>query len=154
MNMVAGLLAPKDILLDVAVDGKSRLLEQIGQHMEWVHGIAQRTVERSLAHREQIGSTALGRGIAIPHARVPDLDRIQLAYLRLAPPIAFDAPDGMPVSDVLVILVPKLASEEHLRILAEASEMFSDPRFRDRLHQCRQPAEVQQLFAAWPRAPR
>jgi len=153
MNKVAGPLRSRDILLDVVVAGKSGLLKQIGQHMEWVHGIAQMSVERTLAHREQISSTGLGRGIAIPHARVEDLDRIRVAYLRLKPPIAFDAPDGKPVSDALVMLVPKLATEEHLRILAETSQMFSDPRFRGRLHGCQHPAQVRQLFEAWPRAP-
>jgi PTS system nitrogen regulatory IIA component len=150
VKTIAELLFPKDILLDVAVPGKIELFERIGEHLEWVHAIPQRSVVQALAYREQIGSTALGQGIAIPHARMKELDRIQLAYLRLAPAIAFDAPDGKPVADVLVILVPKQASEEHLRILADTSQMFSDPRFRERLHRCHDPMEVKQLFDVWP----
>ena len=151
MKTVAQLLMPKDILLDVSVSGKDDLLQKIGRHMEWVHGLAQATVVGARAHREQIGSTALGHGIAIPHARIPSLDRIQLAYLRLAPPIPFDAPDGLPVSDVLVILVPKMATEEHLRVLSESSEMFSHPRFREQLHRCLHAMEVKTLFEIWPK---
>ncbi len=150
MKTIAELLFPKDILLDVAVVGKIELFERIGEHLEWVHGIPQRAVVQALAYREQIGSTALGQGIAIPHARMKELDRIQLAYLRLSPAIAFDAPDGKPVADVLVILVPKQATEEHLRILSDTSQMFSDPRFRERLHRCKDPLEVKQLFDVWP----
>jgi len=152
MKSVAELLAPRDILLDITVADKAGLLEKIAEHMEWVHGLPREAVLRSLLHREQIGSTALGQGIAIPHARIPELNRIQLAYLRLKPPIAFDAPDGKPVSDVLVILVPRQASEEHLRILADTSQVFSDARFREQLHRCVQPDEVKQLFDARPRS--
>jgi PTS system nitrogen regulatory IIA component len=151
MKTVAQLLMPKDILLDVGVADKTDLLGKIGRHMEWVHGLPQAVVVLNLTHREQIGSTALGHGIAIPHARMKELDRIQLAYLRLAPPIAFDAPDGQPVSDVLVILVPKMATEDHLRVLAETSEMFSNARFREQLHRCKHAMEVKQLFEIWPR---
>ncbi len=152
MNVIADLLTPKDILLDVDVAGKDLLFGKIGEHMQWVHGIPQKSVEQSLAHREQIGTTALGRGIAIPHARIKELERIRLAYLRLREPIAFDAPDSRPVTDVLVILVPKLANEEHLQILAQSSQMFSSARFRDQLHRCRHPMEVKQLFDSWPQS--
>jgi PTS system nitrogen regulatory IIA component len=152
MKTVAQLLMPKDILLDVVVADRSELLEKVGRHMEWVHGLPQASVVACLAHREQIGSTALGHGIAVPHARLKELERIQLAYLRLNPGILFDAPDGQPVTDVLVILVPKMATEEHLRILAETSEMFGNARFREQLHLCRHPMEVKQLFEIWPKA--
>lgn len=150
MKTIAELLQTKDILLDVEAPGKLELFERIGEHMEWVHGMAHKGVVQALAHREQIGSTALGAGIAVPHARVKDLDWIQLAYVRLAHPIDFGAPDGKPVSDVLVILVPKQATEEHLRILADTSEMFSDGRFRARLRRCKDRDEVKQLFDIWP----
>ena len=92
------------------------------------------------------GSTGLGEGIAIPHARVENLSRIQLAYLRLKTPIPYGAPDGKPVSDVLVLLVPKQATEEHLWILAETAQMFADHRFVERLRACRHPIEVKSLF--------
>jgi PTS system nitrogen regulatory IIA component len=151
MKSIADLLTPQDIALDVVVSGKSELLDEIGQHMESVHGIPEGSVIRSLAHREQIGSTALGQGIAIPHARIKELDRIQLMYLRLRLPVPFNAPDGKPVADVLVILVPKLATQEHLQILAETSQMFSDHVFRERLHRCTNPVQVKQLFDCWPK---
>ena len=151
MKTLAQLLMPKDILLDVKVEGRPELFEKIGRHMEWVHGLPQLAVVASLAHREQIGSTAMGHGIAVPHARLKELERIQLAYLRLEPGIAFDAPDGAPVTDVLVILVPKMATEEHLQVLAQSSEMFANGRFREQLHRCRHPMEVKQLFDIWPR---
>lgn len=117
--------------------------------MESEHAMPQAWVAASLAHRERIGSTGLGEGVAIPHARVKDLEKIQIAYAHLKSAIPFDAPDGKPVSDVLVLLMPKQATEEHLSILAEATQLFSDRQFRERLHQCQHALEVRQLFHDW-----
>jgi PTS system nitrogen regulatory IIA component len=147
---LAELLLPEDIVLELDVSSKSQLIDEIGRHMQRVHAMARESVVLSLTHREQIGSTGLGQGVAIPHARVKDLDRIQVAYLRLKSPIAFDSPDGNPVSHILVLLVPKQAAEEHLTILAEAAQMLSDRRFREQLHLCRHAPGVKQLFETWP----
>lgn len=149
LNTIAELIWPENIRLDLDVSSKSRLFEEVGQLMEREHALPQAWVAASLAHREKIGSTGLGEGVAIPHARVKDLERIQVAYVRLKNPIPFDAPDGKPVSDVLVLLVPKQATEEHLSILAEATQMFSDPSFRECLHQCAHAMEVKHLFESW-----
>ena len=137
----------------MVIAGKSELIEEIGQHMESVHGMPHDSVALSLSHRERIGSTGLGQGVAIPHARVKGLDRMQPVYIRLKYPIPFDAPDRKFVSDILVLLVPKQAAEEHLKILAEASQMFSDSHFREQLHLCKHPLEVKRLFEAWPESP-
>jgi PTS system nitrogen regulatory IIA component len=145
-SSLAELLDVEDILLNVAVSGKQQLFEAVGQHMQAVHAMPAEWVQSSLSRREQIGSTALGRGVAIPHARVNGLERILLAYLRLEPAIPFDAPDGNRVTDVLVILVPKRATEEHLEILADAAQAFSDERFREALHLCVDSVAVQRLL--------
>ena len=103
-------------------------------------------LEAGLSRREQLGSTGLGEGVAIPHARVEGIAQIHIAYLRLKTPIRFDAPDGKPVSDIIVILVPKHATEEHLQILAETTQIFSDSKFRDRLHSCQHAMEVKSMI--------
>jgi len=149
LSTVAKLLSSKDIRLDMDVSSRDRLLQEIARHMECEHGMPQDWVFQSLSRREKIGSTALGEGVAIPHARIKDLQRIQLAYIRLRQPIPFDAPDDKPVSDILVILVPKEATEEHLRILSEVTQMFSDPQFRQQLRQCGEVEETKQLFDDW-----
>lgn len=149
LNTIADLLRQEDILLNLDVSSKGQLLEEVGRHMERQHGLAQEWVALSLSRREKIGSTGLGQGFAIPHARVKDLDRIQLAYVRLKLPIPFGAPDGKPVTDVLVLLVPKQSAEEHLIILADATRMFSTPDFREQLRVCASPGEVKRLFGAW-----
>lgn len=150
MNTISDLLRTEDIIFGLQVATKSQLFEEIGRHMEAKHGMPQAWVVLSLSRREEVGSTGLGDGVAVPHARIKDLDRIQLAYVHLASPIPFAAPDGKPVSDILVLLVPKQATEEHLRILAEATQMFSDTGFRQRLGWCSQAAEAKKQFDAWP----
>lgn len=149
MSTIADLIWPEDILLDVDVLTKSELFERIGRHMEREHAMSAESVILGLSRREDAGSTGLGEGVAIPHSRVKNLDRVQLAYVRLTSPIPFGAPDDMPVSDVLVILVPKQASEEHLVILAETAQLFSDSHFRHRMRSCGCPQEVKRLLEAW-----
>jgi PTS system nitrogen regulatory IIA component len=153
LNTIAHYLRPEDILLDTDVSSKPELLDTIGRHMEQAHSLPRESVSPSLARREQLGSTGLGQGVAIPHARVKDLNRILVAYLRMKSPIPYDAPDGEPVSEILVLMVPKQATEEHLRILADASRMFANRQFRRRLRQCSDPQAVKQLFDAWSGSP-
>jgi PTS system nitrogen regulatory IIA component len=118
--------------------------------MAQVHGLRKTWVTASLTRREMAGSTALGHGFAIPHARVAGLDRSIGAYLRLKSPIPFGAPDRQPVADVLVLLVPAPAVDEHLGILADATRLFGDADFRLRLHRQDDPLQIRRLFVEWP----
>lgn len=149
MSLIATLLTPADILLDADFSGKRQLFEQIGLLMEQRHGLAHDFITRGLLRREKAGSTGLGEGVAIPHARYAGLARTQALYLRPKRPMPFNAPDGLPVTDILVLLVPEPASSVHLEILAEAARMFSDGQFRERLRAATDPAEVSRLFGAW-----
>lgn len=149
---LASYLRREDILLDVDIANKADLLDVIGRHMEQAHSLPRESVVLGLSRRERLGSTGLGQGVAIPHTRIPNLNRILVAYLRPLSPIPFDAPDGEPVVDFLVLLVPKEATDEHLRILAEAAQRFADPRFRARLRQCGDASAVKRLFDAWPQS--
>lgn len=149
LNTFADLLSPEDIHLDLEAANKSQLLDEIGQRMERQHGLPRDRVVQSLARREQLGSTGVGEGVAIPHARVRELDHIQAAYLRLKTPLAYGAVDGWPVRHVVVLLVPKQAAEEHLQVLAEATRMFSDERFRKELEACDAASAAKDLIGLW-----
>lgn len=149
MSTIAELLLPEDICLDMDVADKRQLLDEIGQRMQRLHDLPQDWVIQSLSRREQVGSTGVGEGVAIPHARVQGLERIQVSYIRLRHPIPYGAPDKKPVTHVLVLLVPKPAAEEHLVILAEAARMFADARFRSNLCTCAEPQAVRALFSDW-----
>jgi PTS system nitrogen regulatory IIA component len=103
----------------------------------------------AFARREQVGSTGLGYGIAIPHARITGISEPIVLIVRTKSAIEFHAPDRKPVSVLFVILVPEHAHDEHLKILATVSEMFSNKTFRDRLEATIEPGAIQRLFSEW-----
>jgi nitrogen PTS system EIIA component len=146
MNAVAQYLLPQDVCLDLEVANKRQLFHAIGQHMHREHSLSPDDVVLNLSRREQAGSTGLGEGVAIPHARVIGLDRIYALYAHLKSPIPYDSPDGRPVSYVLVLLVPRPATEEHLAILADAVHALSDRRFRKRLRATNDPRDIVEVF--------
>jgi len=147
MNLIAKLLPEAHVLLDLEAGSKKRAFEQAGIVFENTLGIARSTVFESLFARERLGSTGLGQGIAIPHGRIKGLKQASGALLRLQSPIPFDAPDGRPVNLLFVLLVPEQATEEHLQILSEIAERFSDPAFRDSLVFAPDAVTVCALFA-------
>ena len=90
-------------------------------------------VAASLRKRERMGSTAIGDGVAIPHGRSPGFDQARAAFLRLRPPVDFEAADGTPIDLVFAMAVPEGMQQEYLQWLSELAERFSDPSFRDAL---------------------
>ncbi len=149
MSQIADLLPAANVLLGLDASSKARLFDAIATLFETNHGLARHTVVDSLAAREKLGSTGLGQGIAIPHGRIKGLKEAQGAFARLASPIAFDAPDGKPVSQVFVLLVPEHATEQHLQLLSELAQMFSDRGFRDQLAAADTPETLHRLFRDW-----
>ena len=133
MSQIAQLLSIKNIVLDLDVTSKKRVFEHAGLLFENHQGIARSTVFDSLFAREKLGSTGLGLGIAIPHGRIKGLKEATGALLRLRTPVPFDSPDGKPVSLLFVLLVPEHANEQHLQILSELAERFSDRNCREAL---------------------
>src|SRR5205823_13081022 len=95
--------------------------------------IARSIVFDSLFAREKLGSTGLGQGIAIPHGRIKGLDHALAAFVRPREPIPFDAPDGKPVGQVFVLLVPEHAPAEHLQLLSQLAGMVTARTFPDEL---------------------
>jgi nitrogen PTS system EIIA component len=148
-NAIAEILTPADILLDLDASTKGRALEEIARFIGKRHGLADGEVHASLVEREKIGSTAIGCGVAIPHARVKNLFRPIAVFVRMKIPIPFDAPDGKPVDDLFVLLVPKHATETHLSLLAQVAEMFCDVSFREELRASAQIDMIHGAFANW-----
>jgi nitrogen PTS system EIIA component len=149
MSLVAKLLAPSHVLVDLPASSKKRLFEQAGLLFENNDGIARSLVFDSLFARERLGSTGLGQGVAIPHGRIKGLKEALGAFIRLAQPIAFDSPDGAPVTLVFVLLVPEKATEKHLQILSELAQMFSDRALREAMAAAPDAAALHQLVTAW-----
>ena len=149
MNHLSRLLPASNVLLDFAASSKKRAFEQAGLIFENHQGIARSLVFDSLFARERLGSTGLGQGIAIPHGRIKGLKDAAGAFLRLATPVQFDAPDGRPVNLLFVLLVPEQANETHLQLLSELAQMFSDRAFREALLSAPDAAHIHEMFVNW-----
>jgi PTS system nitrogen regulatory IIA component len=149
MSLVAKLLSPENVVVDLQVSSKKRLFEQVGLLFENQHALARSLVFDSLFARERLGSTGLGQGVAIPHGRIKGLKEALGALIRLAQPVPFDAPDGNAVTLVFVLLVPEKATEKHLQILSELAQMFSDKALREAMSRAADAAALHELISTW-----
>lgn len=148
MNPLSNILSATRVLVDLEVGSKKRVFEQAGALFEGHLGLARSVIFDSLFAREKLGSTGLGQGVAIPHGRIKGLKQAAGAFLRLATPVAFDSPDGRPVDLLFILLVPEQATEEHLQILSELAQRFSDRTFREALQAAPDPEAIITLFQA------
>jgi nitrogen PTS system EIIA component len=153
VNPVGEVLGVDDVHLDLDASTKADLLEQIAGLLAGRHGLSKAEVLESLTAREQLGSTGLGHGVAIPHARMYQCDTATGVFVRTTAAVPFDAPDGKPVSVFLALVVPKQATQRHLQLLATAAAMFSDKSFRDVLKASADPSAVRTLLVEWQEAP-
>lgn len=125
--LISDLLSPERIRCDVHSSSKKRLLEIISRELARnSDDLNQREVFESLCARERLGSTGLGKGVAIPHGRVKGSHDVQASFIRLKKPLPFDAIDGEPVDLLFAIAVPENCNEDHLKLLAQVAELFSD----------------------------
>jgi PTS system nitrogen regulatory IIA component len=146
-KQVARWLQPEGIHLDVPLHDATHALEFIAAAIAERHDLDAAPLFRALCRREQAGSTALGAGFAIPHARIPGIDRPLTLLLRAKRPVDFKAADHEPVWLMLAILVPEHGDkQDHLRLLALVAELFSEPRFRARMDTGRDAARLADDF--------
>jgi len=149
MNRIVDLLPQRNVAVGVDAASKRDLFGAIADLFSASGDLARSAVVDALSAREKLGSTGLGQGIAIPHGRIKGLKEARGAFLRLAQPVPFDAPDGNPVNLVFVLLVPEKATEKHLQILSELAQMFSDKALRELLTRAPDAEALYQLIAAW-----
>jgi PTS system nitrogen regulatory IIA component len=149
MSLISQLIPPSNVIVDLDVASKKRVFEQAGLLFENTLQIARSQVFDSLFAREKLGSTGLGQGVAIPHGRIKGLRDAVAVLIRMKEAIPFDAPDGQPVNLACILLVPEKATDQHLQILSELAQMFSDKKFREQLLQSKDAAEIHNLIANW-----
>ncbi|HRQ59613.1 MAG TPA: PTS IIA-like nitrogen regulatory protein PtsN [Azoarcus taiwanensis] len=149
MSLIADLLPAANVVVDLEASSKKRVFEQAGLLFENNQGISRSEVFDSLFARERLGSTGLGQGIAIPHGRIKGLQEAAGAFFRLATPVQFDAPDGRPVDMLFVLLVPEQANEQHLQLLSELAQRFSDADFRERITKAADAEAIHTAFVSW-----
>lgn len=121
-------LQPSAVLVDLKAEDKKHLLAELAEAAGRRSGLRVRDIYAALIQRERLGSTGLGRGIAIPHGRMADLQSICAVFARLERPIPYDSPDGEPVDLVFLLLAPENAGADHLKALARISRMMRNPK--------------------------
>lgn len=130
---LAQILDRDAVMPSVKVTSQKQLFQDLAARAAEVYGLDAREIIDGLIEREKLGSTAMGRGVAIPHARASRLDRIVAVFARLDRPIEFDAVDGQPVDLVLMLLAPEESGADRLRALARCSRLLRSIESCDKL---------------------
>jgi PTS system nitrogen regulatory IIA component len=152
MNRLSAILPAPQVLVQVDATSKKRAFEEAGLLFETQHGLNRALITDSLFARERLGSTGLGHGVAIPHGRIKGLKQPLAAVFQLANPIGFDAPDELPVTLMIFLLVPEAATQKHLEILSEIAELLSDSALREQMKSSTDAAALHGLIAQWQSA--
>lgn len=148
------LLTPDNVASGVNAGSKKRALEIASKELSREQDEAgSRQILEELCAREKLGSTGLGHGVAIPHARLEGLDHPAGVMIRLAEPVDFDATDREPVDLIFALVVPEAATEEHLQLLGQAAELFGDEHRREGMRQADSGKAMYELIAQWHTEP-
>ena len=144
---IGAILDRGGIFTDHQTTSKKRLLEQIANlFAEQLPDTDAGQIFSTLIERENLGSTGIGNGIALPHGRISGLDNVVGIFLRLQDPLEFDAVDNLPVNLIFAILVPENATEEHLQLLASLAGVFRDEETRLKLLEISDSAQIRSIF--------
>jgi PTS system nitrogen regulatory IIA component len=123
---ISDFLSPTQVMIDVKASDKSRLLEQLSTEAAAEAGLAADEVVREIAKREELGSTGVGNGVALPHARLPSLKTPFALFARLRHGIDFDSIDGEPVDIVVLLLIPEAGDSAKGNALACVARALRD----------------------------
>ncbi|CAM3768507.1 PTS sugar transporter subunit IIA [Polynucleobacter antarcticus] len=149
MTALTDLFAIDRIALASSSKNRSEVFEAAGDLFSKQVGLEAEAIVGFLNARENLGSTALGAGVAIPHGRVKGLKHPIAAFITLGQAIEFAAPDGAAVSILIFLLVPEKATQQHLEILSSIAQLLSDPDARQSLASEDNPEKVCQLLQSW-----
>ena len=142
------LITPAAVVARLRVANKKQLLQEISRRAAALVELHERQIFDSLLERERLGSTGVGNGIAIPHAKLPGLTHLQGLFVRLDPPVDFDAVDEQPVDLVFLLLAPAAAGADHLKALARVSRLLRDRQICEKLRGAEHPDALYALLTA------
>jgi nitrogen PTS system EIIA component len=120
------LVAPNAIVPALKVNGKKQAIQELAAKAAKLSGQNERVIFDTLMQREKLGSTGVGNGIAIPHGKLPKLEKLFGLFARLDRPIDFEALDGQPVDLIFLLLAPEAAGADHLKALARVARLLRD----------------------------
>ena len=144
------LVAPNAVIPALKVNSKKQAIQELAAKAAKLTDQNERTIFETLLQREKLGSTGIGNGIAIPHGKLPKLDKLFGLFARLDRPIDFDALDGQPVDLVFLLLAPEGAGADHLKALARVARVLRDREIALKLRESR---DAEALYAVLALAP-
>ena len=147
---ITDLVAPEAILPALKVISKKQALQELAARASVLTGQNERSVFEVLLQREKLGTTAVGYGVAIPHGKLPKLEKLVGLFARLERPIDFEALDGQPVDLIFLLLAPEGAGADHLKALARVARLLREAEMVARLRASRDPEALYAVLALPP----
>ena len=142
------LISPDRVECNLNASSKKRALEQLSDLLARSSGnLSAEEIFESLVERERLGSTGLGHGVAIPHARLTGREEATGAFIKLNHGVDFDAVDKQPADLLFALLVPEHFTDEHLEILSELARIFDNEKFRRQLRDATDPVQIYDLLS-------
>lgn len=138
------LVQPEGVVAHLKVTSKKQALQELSERAAKITGLSERAIFETLLERERLGSTGVGQGIAIPHGKLPEIDRLHGLFARLDTPIDFESVDDQPVDLIFLLLAPETAGADHLKALARISRLLRNPSVVEKL---RASEDASALFA-------
>ncbi|MHA1522780.1 MAG: PTS IIA-like nitrogen regulatory protein PtsN [Alphaproteobacteria bacterium] len=139
---VTDLIVPGTVVGSLKPRSKKHLLQELADRAAKLTGRNARDIFDVLLQRERLGSTGIGQGVAIPHGKLPGLNRIHGIFARLPKPIDFEAVDEEAVDIIFLLLAPEGAGADHLKALARVSRLLRDPGILQKLRLSRDDAAL------------
>ena len=143
---IGELLDTESVVARLPATSKKQALQELAKRAAQITGLNERSIFDVLLERERLGSTAFGNGIAIPHGKLPELNRLCGLFARLEKPIEFDADDGQPVDLIFLLLAPEGAGADHLKALARVSRLLRDRAICEKLRGSDEPEALYSLL--------
>ena len=134
---LSDLIKPEAIIPALKASNKKQALQELCETAAQMVGLQSRPIFDIVLQRERLGSTGVGKGIAIPHGKLVGLDEIVGLFARLDKPIAYEAADDQPVDLIFLLLTPEDAGADHLKALARIARLLHEPSAATRLRGCR-----------------
>lgn len=124
---LSDLISQDAVLASLKANSKKQVIQELSERAGTLLGVPARDIFDHLLQRERLGSTGIGQGVAIPHAKLASLDGLFGMFARLDKPIDFDAIDDEPVDLVFLLLAPEAAGADHLKALARIARLMREP---------------------------
>jgi PTS system nitrogen regulatory IIA component len=145
---ISDLITPDSVIVALKATSKKQTLQELAHRAAEVTGLHERAIFDVLLERERLGTTGVGKGIAIPHGKLADLTELHGIFARLEKPVEFDSVDEEPVDLVFLLLAPETAGADHLKALARISRLLRDGKMCEKLRSLQEPRDLYKLLTS------